>query len=149
MLIFLSSLSLLFQHHRRGRRRVTRMIVAVVLGNWGKSKCSRDSKLIIYLSCTAFAICWLPIQIILVLKSINLYHQTSVLVGIQIFSHILAYLSSCVNPLLYAFLSENFRKAFNKVSQRVLVFTVKIQLFPAVSSHRLSVAARSTIYNRR
>ncbi|CRK97662.1 CLUMA_CG011047, isoform A [Clunio marinus] len=79
---------------RRGKKRVTRMIVAVVL---------------------AFAICWLPIQVILVLKSIDVYHQTTFLVGFQIVSHVLAYLSSCVNPLLYAFLSENFRKAFRKV----------------------------------
>ena len=34
---------------------------------------------------------------------------------IQITSHILAYMNSCVNPILYAFLSDNFRKAFRKV----------------------------------
>lgn len=34
---------------------------------------------------------------------------------VQIVSHVLAYMNSCVNPILYAFLSENFRKAFRKV----------------------------------
>lgn len=34
---------------------------------------------------------------------------------IQIASHVLAYMNSCVNPILYAFLSENFRKAFRKI----------------------------------
>lgn len=34
---------------------------------------------------------------------------------IQIIAHVLAYMNSCVNPILYAFLSENFRKAFFKV----------------------------------
>lgn len=29
----------------------------------------------------------------------------------------MAYTSSCINPLLYAFLSENFRKAFYKVGK--------------------------------
>ncbi|KAL1394441.1 hypothetical protein pipiens_011953 [Culex pipiens pipiens] len=35
-------------------------------------------------------------------------------ISLQIISHVLAYTSSCINPLLYAFLSENFRKAFRK-----------------------------------
>jgi hypothetical protein len=34
---------------------------------------------------------------------------------VQIVSHVLAYMNSCVNPILYAFLSDHFRKAFRKV----------------------------------
>lgn len=79
---------------RKGKKRVTRMIVFVVV---------------------AFSICWAPIQIILVLKSLKLYRTTTLTVSIQIISHVLAYLNSCLNPFLYAFLSENFRKAFRKV----------------------------------
>ncbi|XP_030380841.1 allatostatin-A receptor [Scaptodrosophila lebanonensis] len=79
---------------RKGKRRVTRMVVVVVL---------------------AFAICWLPIHVILVLKALNLYSATHLTVIIQIISHVLAYTNSCINPILYAFLSDNFRKAFRKV----------------------------------
>lgn len=56
-------------------------------------------------------------QIILVLKSLKLYGNSHITVIIQIISHVLAYTNSCVNPVLYAFLSDNFRKAFRKVSK--------------------------------
>ncbi|XP_046660677.1 allatostatin-A receptor-like [Homalodisca vitripennis] len=79
---------------RRGKKRVTRMVVVVV---------------------AIFAICWCPIQVILVLKSVDRYEITNTSVMVQIVSHVLAYMNSCVNPILYAFLSENFRKAFRKV----------------------------------
>ncbi|CAB3375347.1 Hypothetical predicted protein [Cloeon dipterum] len=79
---------------RRGKRRVTRMVVVVV---------------------ATFAICWCPIQLILVLKSLNRYDISAGGIIAQIVSHVLAYMNSCVNPILYAYLSENFRKAFSKV----------------------------------
>jgi hypothetical protein len=62
-----------------------------------------------------FAGCWCPIQIVLLLKSFNAYTMTPFRLLIQITAHVLAYMNSCVNPILYAFLSENFRKAFRKV----------------------------------
>ena len=80
---------------KRGKRRVTRLVLVIV---------------------ACFAILWLPIQTILLLKSLNHYTaQTHLTIALQICAHILAYASSCVNPLLYAFLSENFRKSFRKV----------------------------------
>ncbi|XP_051160884.1 allatostatin-A receptor-like isoform X2 [Leptopilina boulardi] len=79
---------------RRGRKRVTRLVVVVV---------------------GVFAFCWLPIQLILVIKSVGEYPLTTATIMMQIASHVLAYTNSCVNPFLYAFLSENFRKAFRKI----------------------------------
>ncbi|XP_059491080.1 allatostatin-A receptor-like [Neocloeon triangulifer] len=79
---------------RRGKKRVTRMVVVVV---------------------ATFAICWCPIQIILVMKSLEMYEISAFGIMVQIISHVLAYMNSCVNPILYAYLSENFRKAFRKV----------------------------------
>lgn len=81
---------------RRGKRRVTRLVIIVVV---------------------CFATLWLPIQLILLLKSLGLYKaETSFTIALQIFAQVLAYISSCINPLLYAFLSENFRKSFRKVN---------------------------------
>jgi allatostatin A receptor len=62
-----------------------------------------------------FVFSWYPIQIILVLKSLNMYEITTSSVMTQIISHVLAYTNSCINPILYAYLSENFPKAFRKV----------------------------------
>lgn len=82
---------------RRGKRRVTRLVLVVV---------------------ACFALLWLPIQTILLLKSSHIFKaDTHLNVALQISAHILAYTSSCINPLLYAFLSENFRKSFRKVSR--------------------------------
>lgn len=81
---------------RRGKRRVTRLVIIVVV---------------------CFATLWLPIQTILLLKSLDMYEASSLFtISLQIFGQVLAYISSCINPFLYAFLSENFRKSFRKVS---------------------------------
>lgn len=61
------------------------------------------------------------LQIVLVLKSLQMYETTRLTVSIQIFSHVLAYTNLCIaNPILYNCFSENFRKAFRKVSQSSL-----------------------------
>ncbi|SPP80789.1 allatostatin-A receptor [Drosophila guanche] len=79
---------------QRGRKRVTRLVVVVVI---------------------AFASLWLPVQLILLLKALHVYEADNLfLIIVQICAQTLAYSSSCINPLLYAFLSENFRKAFYK-----------------------------------
>ncbi|XP_055588424.1 allatostatin-A receptor-like [Uranotaenia lowii] len=80
---------------QKSKKRVTRLVVVVV---------------------AAFASLWFPIQVILVLKSVGVFvADTYFKISLQIFSHVLAYTSSCINPLLYAFLSDNFRKAFRKI----------------------------------
>lgn len=88
------------QESKRGKRRVTRLVIIVV---------------------ACFATLWLPIQTILMLKSLHMYQATTHLtIALQISAHILAYTSSCINPLLYAFLSENFRKSFRKVGHMTI-----------------------------
>lgn len=53
---------------------------------------------------------------ILLLKSMGKYELSHAHIIVQIVAHVLAYSSSCINPFLYAFLSENFRKSFRKVT---------------------------------
>lgn len=83
-------------HGARGqenKKRVTRMVVVVII---------------------AFAICWTPLQVVLLLRKFNLYDisDSGGLVVLQIVTHCLAYCNSCLNPILYAFFSPNFRAAF-------------------------------------
>ncbi|XP_062124596.1 allatostatin-A receptor isoform X1 [Drosophila sulfurigaster albostrigata] len=79
---------------QRGRKRVTRLVVVVVI---------------------AFASLWLPVQLYMLLRALEVYTSTTMFtVILQVIAHTMAYTSSCINPLLYAFLSDNFRKAFYK-----------------------------------
>ena len=78
----------------RSKKRVTRMVVIVML---------------------IFAICWLPLQVILLIQYFGYYPDNAAFISAQIASQCLAYMNSCVNPILYAFLSENFRKSFRKL----------------------------------
>ncbi|XP_022096775.1 G-protein coupled receptor 54-like [Acanthaster planci] len=73
------------------KRRVTRMILAVVL---------------------AFAACWVGVHIVKLWRSFDPnFPETNMAAFVfQIFSHILSYLNSCVNPFVYAFMGGNFRK---------------------------------------
>ncbi|KAL8620757.1 hypothetical protein ACOMHN_041931 [Nucella lapillus] len=81
------------QESMRAKRRVTKMVVIIVV---------------------VFAVCWLPIQVILLIQKMEVYPTTIPAIGLQMFANCLAYINSCVNPFLYAFLSENFRRSFRK-----------------------------------
>ncbi|CAO1419007.1 unnamed protein product [Diamesa hyperborea] len=81
---------------QRGKKKVTRLCVVIVI---------------------MFMILWFPIQFILLLKSLKFYESdTHFKIALQICAHIMGYCSSCINPVLYAFLSENFRKSFRKIA---------------------------------
>ncbi|CAF2453169.1 unnamed protein product [Rotaria sp. Silwood2] len=72
----------------KGKKRVTKMVSAVI---------------------SSFVICWTPMQIYLLYT-----HHNQVTILFAIVAQSLVYISSCVNPILYAFLSEPFRKTFKQ-----------------------------------
>lgn len=63
----------------------------------------------------AFALCWLPIHVLELMKCANasillnlLQTHPKFLYAIRAFAHALAYFNSCLNPYLYALLNRNF-----------------------------------------
>ena len=76
------------------KRRVTRLVIIVV---------------------STFAICWLPLQVVFVVQYVaGLNNHGTAFVVVKIIANCLAYTNSCVNPLLYAFLSDAFRQSFHR-----------------------------------
>ncbi|XP_076004170.1 somatostatin-like receptor F_48D10.1 [Genypterus blacodes] len=83
-----------FTKRRRSERKVTRMVVVIVV---------------------VFVLCWLPFFIINMVNLVVIIPESSVTAGIYFFAVILSYVNSCANPLLYGFLSDNFKQSFRKV----------------------------------
>ncbi|KAM5227566.1 somatostatin receptor type 5 [Ctenodactylus gundi] len=79
---------------RRSERKVTRMVVVVVL---------------------AFVGCWLPFFIVNIVNLAFTLPEEPASAGLYFFVVVLSYANSCANPLLYGFLSDNFRQSFRKV----------------------------------
>uniref|UniRef100_A0A665TQC8 Galanin receptor type 1 n=1 Tax=Echeneis naucrates TaxID=173247 RepID=A0A665TQC8_ECHNA len=69
----------------------------------------------ILLVVAAFAVCWAPHHIIAMWVEFGSFPLNDTTFVFRIVSHCLSYGNSCVNPVLYAFLSENFRKACRQV----------------------------------
>ncbi|XP_072318943.1 somatostatin-like receptor F_48D10.1 [Eucyclogobius newberryi] len=79
---------------RRSERKVTRMVVVIVV---------------------VFVLCWLPFFIINIVNLVVIIPESSATAGIYFFAVILSYANSCANPVLYGFLSDNFKQSFRKV----------------------------------
>ena len=80
---------------KRSHRRVTRLVLTVI---------------------TVYVLCWLPywaLQLALT-NSVDKQVQSRFMVILFIVSSSLSYINSAINPILYAFLSDNFKKSFLK-----------------------------------
>lgn len=59
--------------------------------------------------------CWTPFHLSGVVALIMDIPQTLLVIGISYFITSLSYANSCLNPFLYAFLDDSFRKSFRKL----------------------------------
>ncbi|XP_032394330.1 somatostatin receptor type 5 isoform X2 [Etheostoma spectabile] len=79
---------------RKSERKVTRMVVIIVL---------------------VFVLCWLPFFITNIVNLIHIIPENNTTADVYFFLVILTYVNSCANPILYGFLSDNFKQSFQKV----------------------------------
>lgn len=79
---------------KKSERKVTRMVSIVV---------------------AVFVFCWLPFYVFNVTSVTGTLETTPFLRSMFAFVVVLGYANSCANPILYAFLSENFKKSFQNV----------------------------------
>ncbi|XP_027024924.1 delta-type opioid receptor-like [Tachysurus fulvidraco] len=93
MLLRLRSVRLLSGSREKDRnlRRITRLVLVVV---------------------AAFIICWTPIHIFILLKAVVAIPETTPLMAAYFLCVALGYTNSSLNPILYAFLDENFKRCF-------------------------------------
>lgn len=79
---------------KHSERKVTRMVSIVVV---------------------VFVLCWLPFYVFNVTSVTSSIIPTSAVKSTFDFVVVLGYTNSCANPILYAFLSDNFKKSFQNV----------------------------------
>ncbi|XP_064652389.1 allatostatin-A receptor-like [Lineus longissimus] len=77
-------------------------------------RCRRRASKMVVVVVAVFAICWLPNHIRLMYISYRADPKTTEFYILATISQILCYSNSCVNPIIYSFMSENFRKEFRK-----------------------------------
>ncbi|XP_068997820.1 nociceptin receptor [Embiotoca jacksoni] len=77
----------------RNLRRITRMVLVVV---------------------AAFVVCWTPIQIMVLAQSLGFNLSSLSTLVLMHFCIALGYVNSSLNPVLYAFLDENFKRCFRE-----------------------------------
>nr|UVI03434.1 allatostatin C receptor 2 [Procambarus clarkii] len=110
---------------KKSRQKVTRLVLTVI---------------------TVYVICWLPywvLQLTLILSTPKQGH-TNFMVVLFMISSCLSYINSALNPILYAFLSDNFKKSFMKACTCAARMDVNNALKPENSMFPLRQRGAST-----
>ena len=77
----------------KAKRKVTRFVIVIVV---------------------VFLVSWLPSHVMWIWANYFTWQHTYEFYYMRIFSHVLSYANSAMNPIIYAFLSQNFRNGFKR-----------------------------------
>ncbi|XP_048402198.1 galanin receptor type 1b isoform X1 [Stegostoma tigrinum] len=92
-----------------------------------KSKRSKKTAQTVMLLVAVFLLSWLPHHIINMWVEFGYFPLNDASFAFRIISHCMTYGNSCINPIIYAFLSENFRKASRQVFRCKFLFPQPIE----------------------
>lgn len=88
-----------------------------ISGNNRKTATQKATKrvtIIVVSVVSLFVICWLPIHIILMMANNDVYPEDTDHIALLFAANCLAYMNSCLNPILYTISSTAFRKEFKR-----------------------------------
>ncbi|XP_014066747.2 somatostatin receptor type 1-like [Salmo salar] len=86
-------------------------VVAMKAGWQQRKKSERKITLMVLMVVTVFVICWMPFHIVQ-LVNVFVEHHNATFMQLAV---ILGYANSCANPILYGFLSDNFKRSFQRI----------------------------------
>ncbi|KAE8292639.1 Neuropeptides B/W receptor type 2 G-protein coupled receptor 8 [Larimichthys crocea] len=78
-------------------------------------KAKKKVTIMVFIVLAVCLFCWTPFHLSTIVALTTDLRTTPLLIGISYFITSLSYANSCLNPFLYAFLDDSFRKAFKKM----------------------------------
>ncbi|XP_069654937.1 neuropeptides B/W receptor type 2 [Haliaeetus albicilla] len=78
-------------------------------------KAKKKVTIMVFIVLAVCLFCWTPFHLATIVALTTDLPQTSTVIGISYFITSLSYANSCLNPFLYAFLDDSFRKSFRKM----------------------------------
>ncbi|XP_043946331.1 neuropeptides B/W receptor type 2 [Protopterus annectens] len=78
-------------------------------------KAKKKVTVMVFIVLAVCLLCWTPFHLANIVALTTDLPQTPLVIGISYFITSLSYANSCLNPFLYAFLDDNFRKSFRKM----------------------------------
>ncbi|XP_032448431.1 nociceptin receptor isoform X1 [Lynx canadensis] len=88
--------------------------VRLLSGSREKDRNLRRISRLVLVVVAVFVGCWTPVQVFVLVQGLGVQPGSETAVAVLRFCTALGYVNSCLNPILYAFLDENFKACFRK-----------------------------------
>ncbi|XP_004620343.1 nociceptin receptor [Sorex araneus] len=88
--------------------------VRLISGSREKDQNVRRITRLVLVLVAVFVGCWMPVQVFVLAQGLGVQPDSEAAVAALCFCTALGYVNSCLNPILYAFLDENFKACFRR-----------------------------------